>query len=245
MRAAADIGFDSIEWILNSESRIENPFWSHQGRQNVLEASQRSSVEISSICVDLIMEDEFWGNESDPGQFLAQQVKQILEGAKELECRRLVFPLLDRASLSKKENLPLFSSIFSQLAESFSDANITCLIEVDIPAEELLNFLKEIPHVKICYDLGNVITFGYDSVAEIKVLSEQIEEIHIKDRTVKDGSVLLGEGETVFSKSFDQLFSFDYQGPFVIEAPRGESPIETGKKHFAFVTNLIKERIQP
>ena len=68
----------------------------------------------------------------------------------------------------------------------------------------------------------------------------RITDIHIKDRILGGGPVMLGEGNADFVKFFSKLEKFNYRGPFIMQAYRDDEGVEVFKKQLG----LIKEVMQ-
>jgi sugar phosphate isomerase/epimerase len=66
---------------------------------------------------------------------------------------------------------------------------------------------------------------GYDPVEEFNAYGMKISDIHIKDRKLHGGSVLLGTGDTNFKSFFTALSTIDYNGPFIMQVYRDEEGI--------------------
>ena len=80
---------------------------------------------------------------------------------------------------------------------------------------------------------------GYDPIEELDAYGERITDIHIKDRTLGGGSVILGEGDADFEKFFNKLKEFNYHGPFIMQAYRDDEGLEIFKSQFEWVKKYI------
>jgi hexulose-6-phosphate isomerase len=97
------------------------------------------------------------------------------------------------------------------------------------------------PAMGIYYDLGNSTAQGYDVAEDIQIMGPLLVGVHIKDRLVGGGSVLLGEGNTKFKAAFGALQRVGFRGPFVFETPRGNNPVVTARSHLEYVKTLLQE----
>ena len=57
-------------------------------------------------------------------------------------------------------------------------------------------------NITVNYDIGNSAALGYDPIEELDSYGDKISDIHIKDRTLNGGPVVLGEGDADFEKFF-------------------------------------------
>ena len=111
---------------------------------------------------------------------------------------------------------------------------INLALETDLAPIPFLNLLNKLDAdvVKVNYDIGNSASLGFDIFEEFKLYGNRISDIHIKDRVLGGGSVVLGAGNANF-KSFFQVFSkIDFKGPIVMQVYRDEEGIEIFKKQF-------------
>ena len=68
---------------------------------------------------------------------------------------------------------------------------------------------------------------------------ERITDIHIKDRILGGGPVILGEGNADFAKFFEKLKEFNYQGPFIMQAYRDDEGVKIFKKQLNWVSSYL------
>ena len=102
------------------------------------------------------------------------------------------------------------------------------------PFGELLDRLES-SRVSVNYDIGNSAALGYSLIEELDTYGDRITDIHIKDRELGGGSVILGEGNANFDLFFNKLREFNYQGPFIMQSYRDEEGIEIFKKQLDWV----------
>ena len=89
--------------------------------------------------------------------------------------------------------------------------------------------------VTINYDIGNSASLGYNPVEELNAYGSMISDIHIKDRLLGGGPVVLGEGDADFISFFNKLKEFNYKGPFIMQAYRDENGVEIFKKQLNWI----------
>ena len=89
------------------------------------------------------------------------------------------------------------------------------------------------------YDIGNSAALGYDISEEFACYGNRISDIHIKDRLLGGGSVVLGDGNADFLKFFEMLKKLNYQGPFIMQAYRDEDGIGIFKKQLEWFKHYL------
>ena len=86
-------------------------------------------------------------------------------------------------------------------------------------------------HVTVNYDIGNSASLGYDPIEELDAYGTRITDIHIKDRELNGGPVVLGEGHADFKKFFKKLSEFNYKNPFIMQAYRDDEGVNVFKNN--------------
>ena len=72
------------------------------------------------------------------------------------------------------------------------------------------------------YDIGNSASLGYNPAEELSAYGERISDIHIKDRTLGGGPVILGTGNADIPGFFTLLERFNYDGPYIMQVYRDD-----------------------
>ena len=96
---------------------------------------------------------------------------------------------------------------------------------------DLLNKLDS-DIVKVNYDIGNSASLGFDIFEEFRLYGNRISDIHIKDRLLGGGSVVLGTGNANFKSFFEVFSNIDFKGPIVMQVYRDDEGVEIFKKQF-------------
>jgi hexulose-6-phosphate isomerase len=95
-------------------------------------------------------------------------------------------------------------------------------LETSLAPREFADLLARVPLAHVNYDTGNSASLGFDPAEEFQCYGERIGSIHVKDRVLHGGSVPLGTGDTRFDVISAELDKIHYNGPFILEAARGE-----------------------
>ena len=109
--------------------------------------------------------------------------------------------------------------------------------------EELMNLLKRLNHenIKIVFDTGNRVAFGHNLPEDIKLLGNNIEHVHIKDKTYKNKNVIIGRGDVDFDIIFEKLKDIKYKKNFTFETNKGVNPIKTSLNNIKFIEKMIRK----
>ena len=218
-----EAGFDALEPFVETEHNPDNPVWSDSGMGVLRALSAEFGVGTRVLCADCFMTTTFVQQPSAALGLLARL------GGKGFEL--LVLPFFEKAELKAAADGDKLASTLrlspvppSQLA-----------LETTLPAADLIPLVDRLG-AKVCYDLGNTTALGHDIARDIRLLGRRIVHVHIKDKRRSDGqNVLLGTGDTDFAGAAVALRDIDYRGDFTCETFRGDDPLETARRHRAFV----------
>jgi L-ribulose-5-phosphate 3-epimerase len=168
-------------------------------------------------------------------------LERLLETAKALQIADIVIPCVDQSSLETKEAVDRFVKQITKIIPRIEKQNINLSLETDLspkPFVELLDRLNS-KNITVNYDIGNSVALGFDSDEELEAYGDRITDIHIKDRVLGGGPVALGKGNADFTKFFNKLKEFDYQGPFIMQAYRDDEGVEIFKKQLDWIKKYL------
>ena len=115
-----------------------------------------------------------------------------------LDISVIVLPCVDQSSLSSKEDKDRLVSVINSIIKNFENANIYLSLETDLapaPFAELLERFNS-EKVTVNYDIGNSAALGFDPIEELNTFGKLISDVHIKDRVLGGGPIMLGDGNT-------------------------------------------------
>lgn len=239
---AAELGLGTIQFILDFNDAFQNPLMHLKGVEEIFSLSEETGVRVKTICANYFMEAPFHSLSREIVKESQKVLLSLIRNSSQLGITDIVIPCVDQSSLIDKASKERFieniqSSI--ELAETF-DINLS--LETDLAPAPFVELLEKLnfPKVTVNYDTGNSASLGYDPEEELSAYGDRISGIHIKDRTYRGGSVILGKGDTPFDPFFQALSQIKYQGPFILEAYRDEEGINVFKKQM----NWIKLKIE-
>ncbi len=242
-KVAKECGLDLIEFILDFNDADKNPLLKSGGVDEIVNISRDTGVSVQTICADYFMEAPLHSNDNKVVEESLKVLEKLLEAAKVLKVTDIVIPCVDQSSLKTKEAVDEFVKQVAKIIPIIEKENINLSLETDLapkPFIELLNKLNS-KNISVNYDIGNSAALGFDSDKELEVYGDRITDIHIKDRALGGGPVILGEGNADFVKFFRKLKEFDYQGPFIMQAYRDDEGVEIFKSQLNWIEKYFSD----
>ena len=231
-RAAAALQLNHIELVADRVLDSRNPMWSTEGRHEIVTATQRTGVEVASLCLNEVLASPIDGMSTD----LVERVSSVL---RDLPIRVVVVPLLEASDLRSVDRPSAVRSILL-LAECLRDAGGRVAVELGLSAVESLRFLEAVssPHVGLCYDVGNAAALGFDQIEELRNLGSAVWHLHAKDKNASMANVRFGTGMVPFAGVFEVLSRQGFDGLVTMEATRGDDPFTTALEHRDFLLSM-------
>jgi len=165
----------------------------------------------------------------------------LLETTKKLKITDIVIPCVDQSSLKTKEAVDRFVKQVAKVIPRIEKQNINLSLETDLAPKPFVKLLDRLnsKNITVNYDIGNSAALGFDSDEELNAYGDRITDIHIKDRVLGGGPVVLGDGNADFENFFNKLKEFNYQGPFIMQAYRDDDGIEIFKKQLDCIKKYL------
>jgi len=239
---AQTIGIDLIEFILDFNESAGNPLLSNKGISEISNMVQKTGVGVRSICADYFMEAPLHSTNEKIVKQSIEVLQNLLTNSSALSVTDIVIPCVDQSSLQSAEDIERFVNNLTPLLADASRYNVNLCLETDLAPQQFLNLLNRFDSdkIKVNYDTGNSASLGYDPLEEFATYGKWISDIHIKDRKLNGGSVVLGEGDTNFASFFTALSGIKYEGFFIMQVYRDEQGVDIFVKQFEWFKNLIK-----
>ena len=188
------------------------------------------------------MEAPLHSNEDAVAKKSFKVLQKLLRTAEEINITDIVIPCVDNSTLDGVEEVDRFISKMNLIIPTIERIGINLSLETDLapkPFAELLKKLKS-NRIKVNYDIGNSASLGFDPQEELEAYGNKISDIHIKDRLLGGGPIILGQGDANFEIFFSKLKSFNYQGPFIMQAYRDGEGLEIFKKQLFWIKKVIQ-----
>ncbi len=234
---ASNFGLSCIEFILDYNNSELNPLMSLKGIDEILSLKESTGVSVQSVCADYFMEAPIHSPDSTMAERSVETLRTLILNGKKLGLSDIVIPCVDKSSLVGVDAQYLLIRNIKPLLHLAEEANINLALETDLAPEPFAELLHAFgsDRVTVNYDTGNSASLGYDPIEEFEYYGNRISDIHIKDRQLGGGSVILGTGNTQFSRFFEALSSRDYKGPFIMQAFRDDEGLSVFKSQLSWI----------
>ena len=228
---AKEVGFDCVEWVLETAPGPENPIWSTEGRSAIRAASDASGVAVSSVCADYFMSSSLGEPESVP------IMKELIVAAADVGARRILVPLVEQAALPTEALRESFRHGIRQCLGTAEACGVVLALEMEVPGAEYAAFVHSFRHplVRACYDTGNSTAQGFDIGTDILPVAPLLDAIHVKDRNVGGTSQPLGTGDANFDGLFAALAAHGFRGDVILQHYFDADPVLDALRSFKFV----------
>jgi sugar phosphate isomerase/epimerase len=235
--AAKELGLDFIEFILDFNDAEFNPLLSRDGKSEILERVAATGVRVKTICADYFMEAPLHSADTQVVATSLNVLQRLLVRSAEINVTDVVIPCVDHASLRDSHMVDNFVNTIKPLLGILDELNINLSLETDLNPTDFTALLERFdsPRITVNYDTGNSAALGYDPIEELAAYGDKITDIHIKDRVLGGGPVVLGTGNTEFERFFAKLKELDYQGPFIMQAYRDDDGVKVFKEQLAWI----------
>jgi len=242
-RVAKECGLDLIEFILDFNDAGENPLLKSGGIAEIASISKETGVSVKTICADYFMEAPLHSSDEKVSEESFRILERLLETAKALKITDIVIPCVDQSSLKTEEAVNRFIKQIIKIIPTIEKENFNLSLETDLAPQPFIELLDRLnsKNITVNYDIGNSAALGFDSDEELEAYGDRITDIHIKDRVLNGGPVILGEGNADFEKFFKRLKGFNYQGPFIMQAYRDDEGVEIFKKQLNWILCYVND----
>jgi L-ribulose-5-phosphate 3-epimerase len=238
---AKKIGYECIEWVIDSSSIKINPIFSKNGRNEIIAISQSSGVEVTAVCQDALMEIPIQKNYSVATEIL----NKTIYACGELGIKLLEIPLVGKARIHGKNDKELIFKALTEASLLCSKLDVQIVLETDLDPNRNLKLLEQAKDlhlpVGLNYDMGNSVYWGFEPLQEISLLQQYITNVHVKDCIPVEYTVPLGTGSVDFDQVFKLLNEVGYNGDFILQAAPADKDliIDVAKNYFTFTRKLL------
>lgn len=234
---ASSLGFKFIEMFAEQDHNDANPLWNDSGLIAIKNSVSENGLEIYSLCNNYIVSHGLLG-----GRDAMEQTVRLIGQAGHLGVKILVLPFFESSAISNS-NFQDYIPLIREIADEAAKLDITLCLETELEGRDFLDFLDRISHQQVAavYDTGNRVAFGGDPAADIRLLGNRIQHVHIKDKNKNADNVLLGTGLVNFHEVFSALSDIDYDRAYTFETTRGKEPVRTGTHNIQFTRFFLEE----
>lgn len=224
------LGFDGIEWIYDKKSEFTNPILDSEESQKIKSISKKFNVSLENIVFDWFITNSLFRKDEISLKNKIKKLVDLIEKSQNIGFKQIIFPLLEENAINNSNDMDIFLKIFSDDILSVLNLNkIEIHFETSLPPISELEFISKLDHnqTKICFDMGNSASMGYDPADVLNSIAPYLGTVHIKDRLLDGDSVPLGEGAVDFSKVFSILNEINFSGYFSFQAYRDKNSNNT------------------
>lgn len=237
---AQALGFDMIEWTLDRNDIMQNPFLIDH--QSILAIKDMSGVNVKSLTYDaamqapLVLDGKIQNTE-------VEVLSQVLQACQKLNVQYLIFPLVDHSSIEDYDDYCEYIRLFRYIDEKLRGDKIRIAIESDFEPKRLSQFMTDIglENIGINYDTGNSASLGYDFEEEMSEYSAFIMNIHLKDRKFRGSTVPLGEGDAPLKEQITYFNKYLNECNWVIQGARSRTGDDVGivESYLKFIASKV------
>jgi len=235
---ASSLNLNCIEFIFDYDLYSFNPIFSNP--QIIKDQINKTSVKVKSICADFFMAAPIQNACKAEINLYGFILEKLIQNLNFLEGNNIVIPFVDKSSLKNLAERKYVAKFLNEFKKICSEHKISLALETDFSPKEFLKFFEFLDenHISVNYDSGNSASLGYSFEEEMKCYGEKISNIHIKDRTLKGGSVPLGSGNADLKSLKEYIKNTNYSNLIIFQAYRDEEGIDMFKKQYKYFEDL-------
>ena len=225
-----ELNLHHVEWLITKECFLSNPLMSVN--------YDLQSYSISSICADNLVDTKIYKK-----IFLQENLVPLCQAALRNRIDNITIPLLEDSDLNDDQKRKSFIAEITKIAKRFPALNFT--FEAELEPTKLLEILGESDNFYVTYDTGNITSCGFNHFDYIKLFSNKINNVHLKDRTLNGQTVRPTTGDTNFKEIFTTLNKMKYNGYYTIQTARGKTGNElfTIQEHKRIFEKMYEDNI--
>lgn len=235
------LGFSGIEWIYDAFSENSNPIINNSGIKKMKMLSKKYQIRLENIMLDWFLKYPLISAKNDDR---VDKLIFLIGQSKKAGFKRIIFPLLEDNSINSLSKQKLFKKIFQEKINTvLIKNNIEMHFETDLNAQLESKLLESLNNkkLKICFDMGNSASYGYDPKKHLAKISNHLGSVHIKDRKLNGKSFPLGKGSVNFNDVFSLLDKMNFSGPISYQVYRSKNTNNSVlTQSITFINNIIK-----
>ena len=242
------LGFSGIEWIYDKKSELSNPILTKTGRMEMLRVSKKNNVNLENIVFDWFLSHPFLQKNELLQEKNVEKFQSLMQSCSDVGFRRIIFPLLDKNKINSDKEINNLIKIFDKkIIEQLDSFDIEIHFETSLSPEKEKQIMETLNHkkLKICFDMGNSASEGFDPVKVIHILDNNLGSVHVKDRKYGDSSIPLGQGGVNFLKVFQSLKQINFSGPITFQIYRNKDSdnVSVLKSSLTFINEIISKTV--
>ncbi|MBI2889497.1 MAG: sugar phosphate isomerase/epimerase [Nitrospirae bacterium] len=233
------MGLDCIEWLFDAAGLESNPITSSSGIAEMLRLARLHSVEVRSLCLDLLVERPLLCTPERARRAMLDAVEMVMDACGRAGIVRVVLPFLGANAIRSWEARREAREVLQVWLPMAQARGMELHVETALGPSVLRDFLDEVadPRLRVTYDIGNSIQNGFRAREEIDAYGQFVGSVHVKDSTWRGTTVRLGTGAADFAFCFARLEALGYTGDYIIQGARvpGVGECELAREYLQFV----------
>ena len=234
---ASRLGITCIEFILDYDDVGKNPLMQEAGLDEILALSEQTGVLVKTVCADYFMDAPLHSYSGIVVQQSQKVLCKLITHGARIGITDIVIPCVEQSSLANNTHTERFVNNLQSAIELAEKFGINLSLETDLDPISFVELLEQFnsQRITVNYDTGNSASLGYNVKDEIEAYGSLISDIHIKDRILGGGPVMLGDGDTEFDTFFSELAKINYQSVFIMQTYRDDEGIGVFNKQLEWI----------
>ncbi|WP_158737164.1 sugar phosphate isomerase/epimerase [Alteribacillus sp. YIM 98480] len=219
-KLASESGFEGIQLELGTYER-GFPLSKKYIQDAYLEMGKTYNIDFPSIAV---RELDYYGmtrpDRSQEKQIAKQGIEKAIETARDMDIPIVMLGSFADGEIKNEIDLQNVTACLREACDMAENYNITIGTENVLSVDETKRLFQNVnrANLKLYFDTQNYYLFkGYDTTSMIQELHPYFCEVHAKDGKDNISSCLLGEGDSSFHSSMEELIKSGYTGWINIE----------------------------
>ena len=238
---AKELGFDYIEWIFELESEEKNPLVSKKGRSEILSAIDATGIPVKSVCADYFLSRPFYRRNGYTIEDNVRVLCTLIENTAEIGAEIILLPVLEEAEIRTKDEWRILISVLNECCHELDQYGVSLGLETELEAKKYQKLCQSISNHRIgaYYDTGNCAACGYDMEQDMRILSDDVICVHVKDRKYRGASTFLGNGDTNLLGGVHVLMDKAYAGNFTLQTYFEDEYLDNARQNLLFMKKLL------
>jgi sugar phosphate isomerase/epimerase len=200
-------------------------------------------VKVLSICADYFMEAPLHSADSSDSNKSLKILVELMDASVDLGIGNVVIPCVDQSSIRDRADRERFCAALNRVIPKAALHKVNLSLETDLDPLDFSSLLNELDAecITVNYDTGNSASLGFDTTQELESYGDKITDLHIKDRVLNGGTVILGTGSWNYKSFFINLKKLNFKGPIILQAYRDDEGFQVFKKQLTWLREVMKQ----
>lgn len=241
LERAAELGFDCLEPDIGPDPEAL-PLWKEDDLRQLRQTMDSTGCTIDSVCIGGLWKISPASDDEAIRRQAVDLMKETAPAAARIGATWILLPITPGGPDDDPEtSVSRWIAAVREAAPVAQEAGVTfCLENVGRgcgrSAAELIRLVDAVdsPAVKIYYDMGNAVLFGFDPLAEIIELGDRIAIVHVKDHADR-----LGHGDVPVAEVIRFLAGRGYDDHLIFETTPTGNPTQAAAYNLGYVKGVL------